>query len=133
MLIDALISQDGPYRSRADPWYGRYDGQATAYRDPNYQYREPQPERPSSRASQYSDRPSSRSVKLFLSLLPLFTRVLLHVYNVQFSHEEGCTVLTIITVTVSARQRVPWTYSIQKLFKSFSTASVTPWPLRSNP
>uniref|UniRef100_A0A3B4UPV6 Protein transport protein sec16 n=1 Tax=Seriola dumerili TaxID=41447 RepID=A0A3B4UPV6_SERDU len=52
--------QDGAYRSRADPWYGRYDGQTPAYRDPNYQYREPQPERPSSRASQYSDRPSSR-------------------------------------------------------------------------
>ncbi|KAF3701889.1 Protein transport protein Sec16B Leucine zipper transcription regulator 2 [Channa argus] len=52
--------QDGPYRSHADPWYGRYDGQATAYRDQSYQYREPQPERPSSRASQYSDRPSSR-------------------------------------------------------------------------
>uniref|UniRef100_A0A665W588 Protein transport protein sec16 n=1 Tax=Echeneis naucrates TaxID=173247 RepID=A0A665W588_ECHNA len=46
--------------SRADPWYGRYDGQTQAYRDPNYQYRETQPERPSSRASQYSDRPSSR-------------------------------------------------------------------------
>ncbi|XP_029371651.1 protein transport protein Sec16A isoform X2 [Echeneis naucrates] len=52
--------QDGPYRGRADPWYGRYDGQTQAYRDPNYQYRETQPERPSSRASQYSDRPSSR-------------------------------------------------------------------------
>ncbi|XP_032395921.1 protein transport protein Sec16A isoform X4 [Etheostoma spectabile] len=52
--------QDGPYRGRADPWYGRYEGQTPAYRDPNYQYREPQPERPSSRASQYSDRPSSR-------------------------------------------------------------------------
>ncbi|XP_058474214.1 protein transport protein Sec16A isoform X2 [Solea solea] len=52
--------QDGVYRSRADPWYGRYDGQTAAYRDPNYQYREPQPERPSSRTSQYSDRPSSR-------------------------------------------------------------------------
>ncbi|XP_040914380.1 protein transport protein Sec16A isoform X2 [Toxotes jaculatrix] len=52
--------QDGPYRGRADPWYGRYDGQTPAYRDPNYQYREPQPERPSSRSSQYSDRPSSR-------------------------------------------------------------------------
>ncbi|XP_034753084.1 protein transport protein Sec16A isoform X3 [Etheostoma cragini] len=52
--------QDGPYRGRADPWYGRYEGQAPAYRDPNYQYREPQPERPSSRTSQYSDRPSSR-------------------------------------------------------------------------
>nr|XP_046230538.1 protein transport protein Sec16A isoform X2 [Scatophagus argus] len=52
--------QDGSYRSRADPWYGRYEGQTPAYRDPNYQYREPQPERPSSRTSQYSDRPSSR-------------------------------------------------------------------------
>ncbi|XP_068562810.1 protein transport protein Sec16A isoform X2 [Cebidichthys violaceus] len=52
--------QDGPYRGRADPWYGRYEGQNPPYRDPNYQYREPQPERPSSRASQYSDRPSSR-------------------------------------------------------------------------
>ncbi|KAK2819328.1 hypothetical protein Q5P01_024889 [Channa striata] len=52
--------QDGPYRSRTDPWYGRYDGQAPAYRDQSYQYREPQPERPSSRTSQYSDRPSSR-------------------------------------------------------------------------
>lgn len=63
--IDAFISQDGPYRGRADAWYGRYEGQPTAYRDPNYQYREPQPERPSSRTSQYSDRPSSRSVKQF--------------------------------------------------------------------
>ncbi|XP_044031208.1 protein transport protein Sec16A isoform X4 [Siniperca chuatsi] len=52
--------QDGQYRSRADPWYGRYEGQTPAYRDPNYQYREPQPDRPSSRTSQYSDRPSSR-------------------------------------------------------------------------
>ncbi|XP_053195639.1 protein transport protein Sec16A [Scomber japonicus] len=51
---------DGQYRNRADPWYGRYEGQNPAYRDPNYQYREPQPERPSSRTSQYSDRPSSR-------------------------------------------------------------------------
>ncbi|CAB1430777.1 unnamed protein product [Pleuronectes platessa] len=51
--------QDGQYRTQADPWYGRYDAQTQAYRDPN-QYREPQPERPSSRASQYSDRPSSR-------------------------------------------------------------------------
>ncbi|XP_010736160.3 protein transport protein Sec16A isoform X3 [Larimichthys crocea] len=50
--------QDGSYRR--DPWYGRYEGQNQAYRDPNYQYREPQPERPSSRTSQYSDRPSSR-------------------------------------------------------------------------
>ncbi|KAK9532562.1 hypothetical protein VZT92_009940 [Zoarces viviparus] len=52
--------QDGPYRGRADPWYGRYEGQIPPHRDPNYQYREPQPERPSSRTSQYSDRPSSR-------------------------------------------------------------------------
>ncbi|XP_008281003.1 protein transport protein Sec16A isoform X2 [Stegastes partitus] len=52
--------QDGSYRGRGDPWYGRYEGQTPGYRDPNYQYREPQPERPSSRASQYSDRPSSR-------------------------------------------------------------------------
>ncbi|XP_068608717.1 protein transport protein Sec16A [Brachionichthys hirsutus] len=51
--------QDG-YGSRSDPWRSRYEGQAPAYRDPNYQYREPQPERPSSRTSQYSDRPSSR-------------------------------------------------------------------------
>ncbi|XP_028317883.1 protein transport protein Sec16A isoform X2 [Gouania willdenowi] len=52
--------QDGSYRNRVDPWYGRHEGQAHAYRDPNYQYKEPQPERPSSRTSQYSDRPSSR-------------------------------------------------------------------------
>uniref|UniRef100_A0A3Q3AFR0 Protein transport protein sec16 n=1 Tax=Kryptolebias marmoratus TaxID=37003 RepID=A0A3Q3AFR0_KRYMA len=52
--------QDSAYRGRADPWYGRYDGQNPGYRDPNYQYREPQSDRPSSRASQYSDRPSSR-------------------------------------------------------------------------
>ncbi|XP_029940468.1 protein transport protein Sec16A isoform X2 [Salarias fasciatus] len=52
--------QDASYRARGDPWYGRYDGQNQAYRDPNYPYREPQPERPSSRTSQYSDRPSSR-------------------------------------------------------------------------
>uniref|UniRef100_A0A3Q2T060 Protein transport protein sec16 n=1 Tax=Fundulus heteroclitus TaxID=8078 RepID=A0A3Q2T060_FUNHE len=52
--------QDPAYRGRADPWYGRYDGQNPAYRDPNYQYREPPSDRPSSRASQYSDRPSSR-------------------------------------------------------------------------
>uniref|UniRef100_A0A672HU46 Protein transport protein sec16 n=1 Tax=Salarias fasciatus TaxID=181472 RepID=A0A672HU46_SALFA len=51
---------DASYRARGDPWYGRYDGQNQAYRDPNYPYREPQPERPSSRTSQYSDRPSSR-------------------------------------------------------------------------
>uniref|UniRef100_A0A8C3G8B7 Protein transport protein sec16 n=1 Tax=Cyclopterus lumpus TaxID=8103 RepID=A0A8C3G8B7_CYCLU len=58
-----LIYQEGPYRGRADPWYGRYEGQIPPTRDPNYQYREPQPERPNSRTSQYSDRPSSRSVK----------------------------------------------------------------------
>ncbi|XP_074474818.1 protein transport protein Sec16A isoform X4 [Sebastes fasciatus] len=52
--------QEGPYRGTTNPWYGQYDGQTPAYRDPNYQYREPQPERPSSRTSQYSDRPSSR-------------------------------------------------------------------------
>ncbi|XP_022054257.2 LOW QUALITY PROTEIN: protein transport protein Sec16A [Acanthochromis polyacanthus] len=52
--------QDGSYRGRGDQWYGRYEGQAPGYRDPNYQYHESQPERPSSRASQYSDRPSSR-------------------------------------------------------------------------
>ncbi|CAF89606.1 unnamed protein product, partial [Tetraodon nigroviridis] len=51
---------DGPYRSRADGWYGRYEGHLAAYHDQSYQYREPQPERPSSRSSQYSDRPSSR-------------------------------------------------------------------------
>uniref|UniRef100_A0A3Q2EJ14 Protein transport protein sec16 n=1 Tax=Cyprinodon variegatus TaxID=28743 RepID=A0A3Q2EJ14_CYPVA len=51
---------DTTYRGRADPWYGRYDPQNPGYRDPNYQYREPQSDRPSSRASQYSDRPSSR-------------------------------------------------------------------------
>uniref|UniRef100_A0A3P8U3E5 Protein transport protein sec16 n=1 Tax=Amphiprion percula TaxID=161767 RepID=A0A3P8U3E5_AMPPE len=71
LLIGAFISQDGSYRGRGDQWYGRYEGQAPGYRDPNYQYREPQPERPSSRASQYSDRPSSRFVTLFLSLSPL--------------------------------------------------------------
>ncbi|XP_016536962.1 protein transport protein Sec16A isoform X2 [Poecilia formosa] len=52
--------QDANYRGRGDPWYGRYDGQNPGYHDPNYQYREPQSERPNSRASQYSDRPSSR-------------------------------------------------------------------------
>ncbi|XP_054613205.1 protein transport protein Sec16A isoform X2 [Dunckerocampus dactyliophorus] len=45
---------------RGDPWYGRYEGLNPAYRDPNHPYREPQLERPSSRASQYSDRPPSR-------------------------------------------------------------------------
>ncbi|MED6248173.1 hypothetical protein ATANTOWER_028096, partial [Ataeniobius toweri] len=52
--------QDTAYRGRADPWYGRYDGQNPGYHDPNYQYRDPQSDRPSSRGSQYSDRPSSR-------------------------------------------------------------------------
>ncbi|MEQ2304585.1 hypothetical protein AMECASPLE_028602, partial [Ameca splendens] len=52
--------QDAAYRGRADPWYGRYDGQNPGYHDPNYQYRDPQSDRPSSRGSQYSDRPSSR-------------------------------------------------------------------------
>nr|XP_015798485.2 protein transport protein Sec16A isoform X1 [Nothobranchius furzeri] len=51
---------DLSYHGRADPWYGRYEGQTQGYHDPNYQYREPQPDRPSSRTSQYSDRPSSR-------------------------------------------------------------------------
>ncbi|XP_030622990.1 protein transport protein Sec16A isoform X2 [Chanos chanos] len=46
--------QEDPYR-RADPRYGRFEGQNPAYRDA-----ERQPDRPSSRASQYSDRPSSR-------------------------------------------------------------------------
>ncbi|CAL8318261.1 unnamed protein product [Lota lota] len=50
---------EDPYR-RLDPWYGRYEGQNPAYRDPNYPYQEPPPERPSSRSSQYSDRSSSR-------------------------------------------------------------------------
>ncbi|XP_071009563.1 protein transport protein Sec16A isoform X11 [Oncorhynchus clarkii lewisi] len=47
--------QDDPYMI-ADPRYGRYEGANPAYPP----YREPQPERPSSRTSQYSDRPSSR-------------------------------------------------------------------------
>lgn len=68
-----FLSQDGLYRGRTDAWYGRYKGQPAAYRDPNYSYREPQPERPSSRASQYSDRPSdrpsSRSAKVVFSVL----------------------------------------------------------------
>uniref|UniRef100_A0A6Q2Z9N8 Protein transport protein sec16 n=1 Tax=Esox lucius TaxID=8010 RepID=A0A6Q2Z9N8_ESOLU len=51
-----FFPQDDPYR-RLDPRYGRYDGANPAYPP----YREPQPERPSSRTSQYSDRPSSRS------------------------------------------------------------------------
>ncbi|XP_023841643.1 protein transport protein Sec16A isoform X1 [Salvelinus sp. IW2-2015] len=47
--------QDDPYMI-ADPRYGRYEGANPAYPP----YREPPPERPSSRTSQYSDRPSSR-------------------------------------------------------------------------
>uniref|UniRef100_A0A3B4W9W6 Protein transport protein sec16 n=1 Tax=Seriola lalandi dorsalis TaxID=1841481 RepID=A0A3B4W9W6_SERLL len=85
--------QDGAYRSRADPWYGRYDGQTPAYRDPNYQYREPQPERPSSRASQYSDRPSSRSVKLFLNSSSSFKSAVPHIkkdgYEDQWRYYPG--------------------------------------------
>ncbi|KAL4617398.1 protein transport protein Sec16A isoform X1 [Arapaima gigas] len=51
--------QDDQYR-RYDPRYARYEGSNPGYRDTErYQARE-QPERPSSRASQYSDRPSSR-------------------------------------------------------------------------
>ncbi|XP_037401728.1 protein transport protein Sec16A isoform X2 [Pygocentrus nattereri] len=46
--------QDDPYR-RADPRYGRYNGP-----NPGYREMERQPERPSSRTSQYSDRPNSR-------------------------------------------------------------------------
>uniref|UniRef100_A0A671QGA5 Protein transport protein sec16 n=1 Tax=Sinocyclocheilus anshuiensis TaxID=1608454 RepID=A0A671QGA5_9TELE len=46
--------QDDPYR-RGDPRYGWYDGQ-----NPGYRESERQPERPSSRTSQYSDRPNSR-------------------------------------------------------------------------
>ncbi|KAJ8339052.1 hypothetical protein SKAU_G00358380 [Synaphobranchus kaupii] len=49
--------QDDPYR-RYDPRYGRYEGSNPGYRE-GERYRE-QPERPSSRTSQYSDRPSSR-------------------------------------------------------------------------
>uniref|UniRef100_A0A4W6BYP8 Protein transport protein sec16 n=1 Tax=Lates calcarifer TaxID=8187 RepID=A0A4W6BYP8_LATCA len=85
-FIDAFISQDGSYRSRADPWYGRYDGQTPAYRDPTYQYREPQPDRPSSRASQYSDRPSSRSVKLFLNLIIIYMGCTAHKVTVFSFH-----------------------------------------------
>ncbi|CDQ97206.1 unnamed protein product [Oncorhynchus mykiss] len=50
-----FVPQDDPYMI-ADPRYGRYEGANPAYPP----YREPQPERPSSRTSQYSDRPSSR-------------------------------------------------------------------------
>lgn len=64
MYILTPPPQDGSYQGRADPWYGKYEGQNPGYRDPNYQYREQQTDRPSSRASQYSDRPSSRLVKL---------------------------------------------------------------------
>uniref|UniRef100_A0AAY5KIG5 Protein transport protein Sec16A n=1 Tax=Esox lucius TaxID=8010 RepID=A0AAY5KIG5_ESOLU len=56
ILTVYFFPQDDPYR-RLDPRYGRYDGANPAYPP----YREPQPERPSSRTSQYSDRPSSRS------------------------------------------------------------------------
>ncbi|XP_039513326.1 protein transport protein Sec16A isoform X5 [Pimephales promelas] len=45
--------QDDPYRR--DPRYAWYDGQ-----NPGYREAERQPERPSSRTSQYSDRPNSR-------------------------------------------------------------------------
>ncbi|XP_066569129.1 protein transport protein Sec16A isoform X2 [Amia ocellicauda] len=51
--------QDDPYR-KYDARYGRYEGYNPGYREgERYQYPE-QPERPSSRTSQYSDRPSSR-------------------------------------------------------------------------
>ncbi|XP_041095628.1 protein transport protein Sec16A-like isoform X3 [Polyodon spathula] len=51
--------QEDLYR-RYDPRYGRYEGYNPGYREGNrYPYPE-QPDRPSSRASQYSDRPSSR-------------------------------------------------------------------------
>ncbi|TSK72006.1 Protein transport protein Sec16B [Bagarius yarrelli] len=46
--------QDDPYR-RGDPRYSRYNGP-----NPGYREADRQPERPSSRTSQYSDRPSSR-------------------------------------------------------------------------
>ncbi|XP_007256662.3 protein transport protein Sec16A isoform X1 [Astyanax mexicanus] len=46
--------QDDPYR-RADPRYSQYNGP-----NPGYREAERQPERPSSRTSQYSDRPNSR-------------------------------------------------------------------------
>uniref|UniRef100_A0A673KIR7 Protein transport protein sec16 n=1 Tax=Sinocyclocheilus rhinocerous TaxID=307959 RepID=A0A673KIR7_9TELE len=52
--------QDDPYR-RGDPRYGWYDGQ-----NPGYRESERQPERPSSRTSQYSDRPNSRSVFMIM-------------------------------------------------------------------
>ncbi|XP_039417450.1 protein transport protein Sec16A isoform X3 [Corvus cornix cornix] len=42
-----------------DPRYRHYDGSGTAYMEPG-SYRYPEPERPSSRASHCSDRPSSR-------------------------------------------------------------------------
>lgn len=78
--FSVFISQDGR---------GRYEGQTSAYRDPNYQYREPQPERPSSRASQYSDRPSSRyimedSAGLVLSVVCVNTESV-----VLLSHRQG--------------------------------------------
>ncbi|XP_046723502.1 protein transport protein Sec16A isoform X2 [Silurus meridionalis] len=46
--------QDDAYR-RGDPPYGRYNGP-----NPGYREADRQPERPSSRTSQYSDRPNSR-------------------------------------------------------------------------
>ncbi|XP_066501551.1 protein transport protein Sec16A isoform X2 [Hoplias malabaricus] len=48
-----MYYQNDPYR--ADPRYNRYNGPNPGYREP-----ERQPERPSSRTSQYSDRPNSR-------------------------------------------------------------------------
>ncbi|KAG5834536.1 hypothetical protein ANANG_G00262530 [Anguilla anguilla] len=50
--------QDDAYR-RYDARYGRYEGSNPGYREGEQRYRE-QPDRPSSRTSQYSDRPSSR-------------------------------------------------------------------------
>ncbi|KAA0719748.1 Protein transport protein [Triplophysa tibetana] len=47
--------QQVDFYRRADPRYGQYDGQNSTYREA-----ERQPERPSSRTSQYSDRPNSR-------------------------------------------------------------------------
>uniref|UniRef100_A0A8C1TU06 Protein transport protein sec16 n=1 Tax=Cyprinus carpio TaxID=7962 RepID=A0A8C1TU06_CYPCA len=47
---------------QGDPRYGWYDGQ-----NPGYREAERQPERPSSRTSQYSDRPNSRSVFMVAS------------------------------------------------------------------
>lgn len=50
----SLYLQEDPYR-RGDPQYGRYNGP-----NPGYREADRQPERPSSRTSQYSDRPNSR-------------------------------------------------------------------------